>query len=999
MPGDPPNESEETLITPSADDGGGDDGGGDDGGGQPAGDLSTADAKLVDGRLVDGRSVGSDPESTFIPLSSSRTGLVIANRYVLKERLGEGGMGEVWLAAQTEPVKRHVAIKLIKAGMDSKAVLMRFEQERQALAVMNHPNIARVYDAGVTPTGHPFFAMELVDGQTLTKYCDQNRLSPRARLELFVLICQAIQHAHQKGIVHRDLKPANILVTVVDGKPVPKVIDFGVAKATGGKLTEQTLSTGFGAVVGTLEYMSPEQAGTTGADVDTRADIYSLGVVLYELLTGLRPFDGERLRKAALSEMIRIIREDDPSRPSTRLSTDAALPSVAALRQTEPRRLMAQLRGELDWVVMKCLEKSRDRRYETATGLARDIMRYLSDEPVEARPPSAAYRLHKLYTRNKGRVITAGLLLVTLIAGIIGTTLGWFEAQRQTATARSKAEEAEIARAGEAEQRQVAEQANQLAIDALESFTSNLMGKLLGGRTELSKTEVSILNDALSQWEVFAQSRGTSPQARRIRAKGAANVSTIQFKLGMIKEAEANDRKALGLWESLVAESLGNQADQLNLAISHQELGGTLRGIGRRQEAGEHFRAGLQILESLLPKNPGDSQLRKRAGDANLSVANAARDAGEWPAAQSHYLQALALFEQLADEFPANLDHQHSMAACHWGLALRGKRLAQINEATGHYQKAISIYQQLVARDSVSVDYREGLGGLHREFGVMISDEGKDAAGAEQLLLAIPLLQAVAEELPSVPRHRYDYAKAIRDYAQILRFLKQPEQSQQYFDQALQIQKVLVADNPTNVSYSNDMAISLRMLGDLLTDQQKLEEALTAYGQAIQILTTAFVQDRTYVSVRRSLMNCHLYRAETLDALNRRDEALLDWDKALEYCDAEKRNSIRFARIDSRIRAGAVAESIDELQQLANIEVSHATHYFGFARLFALAAKSLPDRNEELSLRSVELLQKAIALGFDNFDRLNNDPDLQHLAELEDFRSLREAISTESNVD
>ena len=259
------------------------------------------------------------------------------------EKIGEGGMGEVWVAKQTEPVKRKVALKLIKTGMDSRAVLARFEQERQALAMMDHPNIARVLDGGMTPTGQPFFVMELVNGLPLTKFCDEARLTPSERLELFVPICQAVQHAHQKGIVHRDLKPANILVTLIDGKPVPKVIDFGVAKATAGKLTDESMSTQFGAVVGTLEYMSPEQAGFSGVDIDTRADIYSLGVILYELLTGLRPIDAKRLQKAALTEMIRIIQEEEPSKPSTRLSTDESLPSLAALRQTEPRKLMALL--------------------------------------------------------------------------------------------------------------------------------------------------------------------------------------------------------------------------------------------------------------------------------------------------------------------------------------------------------------------------------------------------------------------------------------------------------------------------------------------------------------------------------------------------------------------------------------------------------------------------------------------------------------------------------
>ena len=344
------------------------------------------------------------PTTTSEHRPKSEAGIVIAGRYTLQEKIGEGGMGEVWVAKQTQPVKRRVAVKLIKSGMDSAAVLARFERERQALAIMDHPNIARVLDGGLTPTGQPFFVMELVNGLPLNMFCDQAKLATRERLELFVPICQALQHAHQKGIIHRDLKPANILVTLIDGKPVPQIIDFGVAKAIGGNLTDESMATQFGAVIGTLEYMSPEQAGFSGIDVDTRADIYSLGVILYELLTGLRPIDAKRLREAALGEMIRIIQEEEPSKPSTRLATDESLPSIAAQRHTEPRKLMAIFRGELDWVVMKCLEKQRERRYETANGLARDIQRFLADEPVEARPPSTGYRFGKFLRRNKGPV-------------------------------------------------------------------------------------------------------------------------------------------------------------------------------------------------------------------------------------------------------------------------------------------------------------------------------------------------------------------------------------------------------------------------------------------------------------------------------------------------------------------------------------------------------------------------------------------------------------------
>jgi tetratricopeptide (TPR) repeat protein len=349
------------------------------------------------------------------PTAAEQPGAAIGP-YRLIEQIGEGGMGTVWMAQQTEPVKRLVAVKLIKDGMDSRQVIARFEAERQALALMDHANIARVLDAGATSAGRPYFVMDLVKGVPITRYCDEHHLTPRQRLELFFPVCQAIQHAHQKGIIHRDLKPSNVLVALYDGKPVPKIIDFGVAKAAGQSLTDKTLVTGFGAIVGTLEYMSPEQAEVNQLDVDTRSDIYSLGVLLYELLTGTTPFSRKELEKASILEMLRVIREQEPSKPSTKLTTAEGLPTLAANRGMEPAKLTRLVRGELDWIVMKALEKDRNRRYETANGFAQDIQRYLADEPVLACPPSAWYRLQKLVRRKRTTLAIAVCVLLALAA-------------------------------------------------------------------------------------------------------------------------------------------------------------------------------------------------------------------------------------------------------------------------------------------------------------------------------------------------------------------------------------------------------------------------------------------------------------------------------------------------------------------------------------------------------------------------------------------------------
>jgi WD40 repeat protein/serine/threonine protein kinase len=356
------------------------------------------------------------------PSAGGQVGTMIAGRYKLLEQIGEGGMGTVWVAEQTQPVRRKVALKLIKAGMDSKTVLARFEAERQALALMDHPNIAKVLDGGTTETGRPFFVMEHVKGIPFTKYCDESRLSVPERLALFMPVCHAVQHAHQKGIIHRDLKPSNILVCLYDGVPIPKVIDFGLAKAMYQPLTEHTLHTAQGLMMGTPLYMSPEQAELNNLDVDTRTDIYALGVILYELLTGTTPLERKRLKEAAWQEMLRLIKEEEPPKPSMRLSGSGTLPNVAAQRKLEPATLTKLVRGDLDWIVMKALDKERGRRYETANGLARDLQNYLADEPVEATPPSRGYRLRKFARKHKKALVTTVAFAVLLVAAAVVST-------------------------------------------------------------------------------------------------------------------------------------------------------------------------------------------------------------------------------------------------------------------------------------------------------------------------------------------------------------------------------------------------------------------------------------------------------------------------------------------------------------------------------------------------------------------------------------------------
>jgi serine/threonine protein kinase/tetratricopeptide (TPR) repeat protein len=643
---------------------------------------------------------GLDLTFDFGP-NKERVGETIGH-YKLLERIGEGGFGVVYMAEQKQPIRRKVALKVIKPGYDTKQVIARFEAERQALALMDHENIAKVFDGGATQSGRPYFVMELVSGEPITQFCDSNELPPRERLELFILVCRAVQHAHTKGIIHRDIKPTNVLVTLNEGRAVPKVIDFGVAKATGRQLTEKTLFTQFAQMVGTPLYMSPEQAEMTSADVDTRSDVYSLGVLLYELLTGTTPLDSNRLKLAAFDEVRRLIREEDPQPPSTRLSTmgeEARRISALARGKNDPKRLHQLVRGELDWIVMKALEKERARRYDTASGLARDIERYLNNDPVEACPPSAMYRLRKLARRNRGALAVAATLAAALFLLVAGLAVS----NRRIAASRNEAAHAlrqkELALAAakvnfeEAEaQRKRAEESSRKALVAVRDLLISPAISHAEWNQIPAPLRRKLREEATTFYASLQQGGNTDAALRFETAVGKRALGYLYQRTDGPEQAESLLHQSVDILEGLHRESPDNLEYQHQLALSHFNLFQTLWWLHRFDEAEASVQRAIGLCESLMAQRAGFPgfadeaygvfQWAGRFLDADLSRPDDA---------ERIYRRAIEIHEQDAARVPAAPFIPSERAKAYESLAAMHIRAGRLKEAADLYSRRMKV--------------------------------------------------------------------------------------------------------------------------------------------------------------------------------------------------------------------------------------------------------------------------------------------------------------------
>ena len=728
-------------------------------------------------RPRDGPADSPDPDAPTLlgsedpPRPRPRRRPVQVANYRILELLGEGGMGEVWAAEQERPIQRKVALKVIKLGMDSRQIVARFQHERRALALMSHPNIAAVFEAGTTSDGRPFFAMEYVPGQPVTDYCDRYKLPVRERLELFLKICDGVQHAHQKGIIHRDLKPSNVLITIQDREPVPKIVDFGLAKATSQPLTEQTLHTAVGAILGTLEYMSPEQFELTGLDIDTRSDIYSLGVLLYELLVGSVPFTREEMGASHVDELRRVVREVDPARPSTRLSTmHGARPGIAPDSGQEHEALIKRIRGDLDWITLRALAKDRTRRYQTANELAMDIRRHLADEPVLARPPSARYKAGKFVRRHRLAVAAALAVALAVLAGSIGTTMGLLRALRAERQATLEAE--------------TAQQVSNFLVELFRvADPEAAQGETITARQLLDEGSRRISHELRQQ-----------PMTR---ARLMNTMGTVYRHLGLYEESRQLLEEALELRRAELGEDSVEVADSLTAVAALDML------EGRHDSARERAQRAVALHESRAPR-------------ASRELAGALTLLGWVLANQGQHAAAEPLFERGLEMRRAAVGEDSTeVAESHHGLGFSRWRLGRYDPAEESLRLALGIYERVLGPEDSRI------GGILNDLAALYQETGRDS-------IALPLLErALSIKERVLGSSHPDLASSLNNLAIAYDRNDRPAESEPLFKRALAI--VETAYGADHVS----TAAALGNVGWITYRRRDWETAEALYQQAL----------------------------------------------------------------------------------------------------------------------------------------------------------------------
>jgi serine/threonine protein kinase len=814
----------------------------------------------------------SDPKHASQPTTKAFASTIIGDSlpekpgsiigpYKLLQQIGAGGFGVVYMAEQEKPVRRVVALKIIKPGMDTAQVIARFETERQALALMDHPNIARVLDAGATGFGHPYFVMELVKGMPITEFCDKNHLTPEARLELFVDACHAIQHAHHKGVIHRDIKPSNVLVTLQEGIGAVKVIDFGVAKATAQKLTEKTLFTAYGQMLGTPAYMSPEQAEMTGLDIDTRSDVYSLGVLLYELLTGTTPLEAERLRTAGYAEVQRLIRDEEPPRPSTRLSSlgDSAT-STAGNRGLDLKRLVQTLEGDLDWVVMKSLEKDRNRRYDTPAAFADDIDRYLRHEPIAARPPSALYRLKKFTRRNRGAVLAAALIAAALLAGTTVSTWQAIRATRAEAAmdreyqraesnftlAQEQAQREASARKRADENAKDASEQRKLALETLYTVIRHVEEKLRDaeGMQGLRK---EVLQTALDGLKKVSRSAQTAAFADRSMGVALQRMADVYEQLGQTEDALKLYEQSVTIFEKLAASEPENDWLPWNMAISFDRLGSFSKDFRGDAVAGrDYLERSLRLRERLVgtvrTKEISPAQRHLALTVSYIKLANATMALGAVDSAWTYTNKALQESNALVSQGlnPATAERYQAMS-CYF-LGQLGAHRGAVEDARQQLRRAIAIRQQAVKDDPSSAAAKRELGAALDALGDLEVEQGNASKALDQYRVAHELYKPlIAKEKDNMEDVWY-LAHSYYRLGTASNLKADSSQAAQAWNESLKLREILVKKDPKNVQFRTELMLArarcrqdieaARDAGELRLRAPKDAEVLIAVAKA-----------------------------------------------------------------------------------------------------------------------------------------------------------------------